>query len=127
MGRSALLLLGVAGLAACNGARAPEPSGSTVAGPVRFREAPAVVAPVQTAQGVLELDRDGCFRLNGHSVLWPQSAGLDISRPGAVRVYAQDADVRVGDAVLLQGAPAPQAANDCPGPQFAVARFTPAG
>jgi hypothetical protein len=82
------LLLTAGLLSACHGARPAEPV--VAAGPVRFQETPAPAAPVRTAQGVLALDSRGCLRVGATAVLWPQEAGLDISRPGQVRIYADD-------------------------------------
>lgn len=122
-----LLLLTAGLLSGCYGARPPEPVAHAAAGPVRFQEAPAPVPAAHLAQGPLQLDGRGCLRVGAHAVLWPTDAGLDISRPGQVRIYAEDGTaVRVGQAVRLSGAPASPAGADCPGPQFAVANFAPA-
>jgi hypothetical protein len=120
------LLLTAGLLSACHGARPAEPVAVAAAGPVRFQETPAPVAPVRVAQGVLALDGRGCLRVGAAAVLWPEEAGLDISRPGQVRIYADDgAAVRVGDTVQLSGQPA-ASTSDCPGQAFAAARFAPA-
>lgn len=131
-----ILAAAAALLGACNGSRPPERAAVAVAGPVHFlhqdRLPPA--APAQIARGVLNVDGQGCLRLNDRALLWPAEAALDLSEPGAVRVFSRQegASVRVGQSVALLASPQPgplpgSSASVCPGPQLAVARITPAG
>lgn len=129
--RPILILAGAALLAACNGAHPPERTGAVVAGPVHFlQQKGPTSAPATVARGVLNVDGQGCLRLNDRALMWPAEAALDLSQPGAVRVYSREegASVQVGQPVAVLATPeSAPSATVCPGPRLAVEAFSPAG
>ena len=121
-----LLCAAAALLAGCSGSRAPERAARVVvAGPVHFLQAEGeAAAPAVVSRGVLKVDRQGCLRLNNRALVWPAGAALDLSQPGAVRVFNRDegVSVRVGEPVALLGSPETDpSAPACPGPRLQVA------
>jgi len=103
-------------VAACGGAAAPQPRPtaeaaptSAVGGPVRLIQETrrASLGKQALSIGVLTVDEQGCLRLNGSgpTLIWPAEAALDLTEPGAVKVFdrSDGSSVRVGERVALGG------------------------